>query len=266
VTTLTTIETPERVAFTYDVAGLGTRVIAYLIDLLVRAAALLLLLAAAGGLFGRLETGLVPHWVVVAGILVFFALQWGYFTLFEAFYNGQTPGKRLLAIRVIKEGGYPASFLDVALRNLVRTVDFLPAAYGIGVIAIFFSSRHQRLGDIVAGTLVVRQSPNRPPSLGEILAAHSEADASAQDRSARLQLTVPQFEAIVEFLHRAEGLDPAARRRIAEKFAAVLRPRIAASKVLREKYAVETLDGEALLRLVVREGGEKGEHGEEAVR
>jgi len=139
----------------------------------------------------------------------------------------------------------------VALRNVVRVVDFLPLFYGIGVICMFLSKRHQRLGDIVSGTLVVRQTASHPPSLDEILAAHSQADSSRGRRQIQVPLSVPQFEAIVEFLERAEGLLGEARERIAEKFAAPIRERIGESKHLRENIPVDRLDAESLLRLVV---------------
>ncbi len=250
-TTLMTIETPERVAFTYDVAGLGTRVMAYLIDLAVRGAVLLLGMVAFFVIRERQGFGGVPSGILAAGVVAFFLLQWGYWTLFETFWNGQTPGKRVMGIRVIKEGGFPASLVDVALRNVVRVVDFLPLFYGIGVICMFLSKRHQRLGDIVSGTLVVRQTASRPPSLDEILAAHSQADTSRTRRQVRVPLSVLEFEAIVEFLERAEGLLPEARSRIAEKFAGPIGERIAESKSLRENIPADRLDAESLLKLVV---------------
>ena len=250
-TTLTTIETPERVAFTYDVAGLGTRVIAYLIDLAIRGGVLMLGFVAFFVIRETQGIGGISSAVRAAGIVAFFLLQWGYVTLFEAFWNGQTPGKRVMGIRVIKDGGFPAPLVDVALRNVMRVVDFLPLFYGIGAICIFLSKRHQRLGDIVSGTLVVRQTTSHPPSLDEILAAHSQADSSRDRRQIQVPLSVPEFEAIVEFLERADGLLAEARGRIAEKFAAVIRRRIAESKPLRENIPADRLNAESLLRLVV---------------
>jgi len=219
VTTLTTIETPERVAFTYDVAGLGTRVIAYLIDLGFRIAILLLIMVAFASLVGQVDVSGLPSWLPTAGLVGLFLLQWGYLTLFEG----------------------------------LCVVDFLPALYGVGVIAIFFTDRHQRLGDIVAGTLVVRQGPRRPPALQGILQAHTRADAAEAPTGIRLELPLEEFEAVVEFLDRADGIQDEARRRIAAKFAATVRRRIAESKTLRERYPADELDDETLLRLAVRQ-------------
>ncbi|MBN2582636.1 MAG: RDD family protein [Planctomycetes bacterium] len=252
-TTLTTIETPERVALTYDVAGLGTRALAYLIDLGVRAAAILLGLVAVFVIHEDQQLAALSSGVRAAGVIGFFLLHWGYATLFEAFWNGQTPGKRLMGIRVIKEGGFPATLFDAALRNLIRVVDFLPVFYGLGVVCLFLTKRHQRVGDLAAGTLVVRQSTARPPSLDDILAAHSHADADAGPRYAQAPVSVQQFEAIVEFLQRAERLDPQARGRIAEKFAEPIRRSIAESKTLREAIDAGGLDDETLLALVVHD-------------
>jgi len=251
VTTLTTIETPERVALTYDVAGLGTRVLAYLVDLAVRVAVLLLVTIAFFVIYEQQGFAAVTSGVRAASVVGFFLLHWGYATLFEAFWNGQTPGKRLMGIRVIKEGGFPLSFFDSALRNLVRAVDFLPVFYGLGIVCVFLTQRHQRIGDLVSGTLVVRHSPARRSSLDDILAAHRQADADTSQRLARVPLPVEQFEAVVEFLRRAERLTPDARQRIARKFAAPIRRSIADSKSLRETIRADDLDDEALLALVV---------------
>jgi uncharacterized RDD family membrane protein YckC len=253
VTTLTTIETPERVALTYDVAGLGTRALAYLVDLAVRGVVLLLAAVAFSVVYEQQLFTALSSGVRTAAVVGFFLLQWGYATLFEAFWNGQTPGKRLMGIRVIKEGGFPASFFDVALRNVVRTVDFLPIFYGLGIVCVFLTKRHQRIGDLVAGTLVVRQSTARRVSLDDILAAHRQADADAAQQAASVPLTVEQFEAIVEFLRRAEGLDPGARERIAARFAEPIRRGIADSKSLREAIRADELQDETLLALVAHD-------------
>ena len=100
-----------------------------------------------------------------SSVLIVFLLQWGYFALFEAFGNGRTPGKRVAKIRVIHQSGRGISFIESLARNLVRFVDYLPGFYAVGVVAIFVSRRHQRLGDMVAGTLVVRDRYDRIAAL-----------------------------------------------------------------------------------------------------
>ena len=95
-------------------------------------------------------------WLGAVGGIVIFAMFWGYYMVFEITTNGQSPGKLALGLRVIKEGGYPISFADSAIRNLVRLVDFLPFCYGAGLLVMLINKNWQRLGDLAAGTLVVK--------------------------------------------------------------------------------------------------------------
>ena len=100
-------------------------------------------------------------------VLIVFLLQWGYFALFEAFANGRTPGKRVAKVRVIHQSGRGINFVESLARNLVCFIDALPSFYAVGVVTIFLSRRNQRLGDLVAGTLVVRDREVDSPSWGE---------------------------------------------------------------------------------------------------
>ncbi len=139
-------------------AGIGSRFIAILIDSIILGAAFLVLGLMAAILLPALHFfgGVSANWAVGIFFLIFFLLQWGYFALFEAFGNGRTPGKRAARIRVIHQSGRGISFVESLARNLVRFIDYLPGFYAVGVVAIFLSRRNQRLGDLVAGTLVVR--------------------------------------------------------------------------------------------------------------
>jgi uncharacterized RDD family membrane protein YckC len=152
------IETPELVAIEMPLAGIGSRFIAILIDYIIWGAAFLVLGLVAAVLLPALHFfgGVSANWAVGIIFLILFLMQWGYFALFEAFGNGRTPGKRVARIRVIHQSGRGISFVESLARNLVRFVDYLPGFYAVGVVAIFLSRRHQRLGDLVAGTLVVR--------------------------------------------------------------------------------------------------------------
>ncbi len=159
------IDTPELVAIEMPLAGIGSRFIAILVDYLIWGAAFTLLIALAAiiipavHVFGEVSA----NWAVGIFFLIVFLLQWGYFALFEAFGNGRTPGKRAAGIRVIHQSGRGISFIESLARNLVRFVDYMPGFYAVGVVAIFVSRRHQRLGDMVAGTLVVRDRLIEPP-------------------------------------------------------------------------------------------------------
>ena len=154
------IDTPENVAFVYDVAGIGSRFLATLVDSLIQGtafAALVIVFALieVTGSDGRLPSAVLQLAPVVL-LVALFAVQFGYFLLFELLTSGQTPGKQLVGLRVIKENGYPLTPLDSIIRNLVRIIDFFPLAYGIGIIVMFCNDRARRLGDFAAGTLVVK--------------------------------------------------------------------------------------------------------------
>jgi uncharacterized RDD family membrane protein YckC len=154
------VETPENVSFGYDVAGIGSRFLAALIDTLIQGTIYVFLFV----VFALIEfTGVlsalprqISNLAPVLLLLVIFLVQFGYFLLFELFTGGQTPGKQLFNLRVIKENGYPLAPIDSIIRNLVRIIDFFPVAYGVGVIVMFFNDRARRLGDYAAGTLVVK--------------------------------------------------------------------------------------------------------------
>jgi uncharacterized RDD family membrane protein YckC len=148
------VETPESVRLAFRLAGPGTRAGAYAVDLGIRTAALYAIITVFSiVLFPLAETG-VPTGVY---FVVAFVLEWGYGCLFETFWNGQTPGKRAFHLRVINVEGYPIGFYEAMLRNLLRAADFVPVFYGVGFLVASTSERMQRIGDIVAGTMVIRE-------------------------------------------------------------------------------------------------------------
>lgn len=159
------IDTPEQVQLRFPLAGLGSRFLALLVDLAIQFAAnILLVILVAVALAATAKTGALNHmsnaagkWFVAGIILVYFLLFWGYFSLFEAFSNGQTPGKRVLKIRVIKDSGRQITFFEALARNLLRVVDALPGVYLVGVLSILFTKQNKRLGDLVADTLVIHE-------------------------------------------------------------------------------------------------------------
>jgi len=149
------LHTPEAVDVRYPIAGIGSRFLANAIDCVIIGAAFVLIV------IGVMALGFFGSAGFTAGLIAFFTLSfllfWGYFVVFEAVWSGQTPGKRLIGIRVITSSGYPIGVVESSIRNLVRIVDLLPAFYGIGVVAMFASSQSRRLGDYAAGTLVVKE-------------------------------------------------------------------------------------------------------------
>ncbi|HKC20052.1 MAG TPA: RDD family protein [Candidatus Dormibacteraeota bacterium] len=148
------VATPERVSFGYQVAGLGTRAIAQLLDLLILGGVLL------GVWFAALavgQTGLQTVAYLLA-LLGSFVVVFGYFWACEAFWSGQTVGKRAFRLRAVGDRGEPMTFVQAGIRNVVRLVDFLPYAYGVGIVVLFVNGRGKRLGDLAAGTVVVKDS------------------------------------------------------------------------------------------------------------
>ena len=147
------IATPERVAFQYEIAGIGSRFLAQMVDMVVVSSISLVIIVAAAALGAILNSGRIA---LLVGLLLGFILLAGYFLVSEAALSGQTLGKRAARLRVVGDQGQPITVGQSAVRNLVRIVDFLPLFYGIGIITLFASGRGKRLGDFAAGTLVVR--------------------------------------------------------------------------------------------------------------
>jgi uncharacterized RDD family membrane protein YckC len=163
------IDTPENVTFAHEVAGIGNRFIAALVDsfIIFSALTLLNLIVFVGlGVLGSMDSApmvedTLTDWIegllLAIYALINFLIFWGYYVLFEYLWNGQTPGKRLVHIRVVRMDGNPAGFVEVMVRNLVRIVDFLPSGYGLGLLVMFFNRQARRLGDFAAGTLVIKE-------------------------------------------------------------------------------------------------------------
>jgi uncharacterized RDD family membrane protein YckC len=149
------VATPERVSFDYQVAGLGTRAIAQLLDLLIVVGILIALSLAS------LAAGMVLNSTVVSDIISIlgtFIVVFGYFWASEAIWSGQTIGKKAFRLRAIGDRGEPLTFAQAGIRNIVRIVDFLPYGYGVGLVVLFINGKGKRLGDLAAGTIVVKDS------------------------------------------------------------------------------------------------------------
>jgi len=206
------IETPEQTSIEFPLAGIGSRFLGVLIDTLIQFAVLIVLGLIFVGLgfsfsvtgFGQSSTAAV--WISAMLIFVYFLLMYGYFMLFESIWNGQTPGKRLTHIRVIKDSGQPITAIDAVARNLLRLVDQLPFAYGIGVLCAWISPQSKRLGDYVAGTVVVHEKPF------ETVAPQWDAPAqSATHQYGANRLTPDEFALVETFLSRRSALEAGVR-------------------------------------------------------
>lgn len=206
-----TVETPEMVEFSWEVAGLGSRFTAGLVDGCIQGSGILALLVVfwAG-------TEAVPFATYVESalrgmlLLAIFLFVWGYHLYFEVFRGGQSPGKRLFRIRVVAEGGFPCTLPRAAVRNLMRVVDFLPFPYGVAGVVMFLDPRGRRLGDLAAGTVVVRERGTAVPA-----AVSGARSLTPAEREARRGLPPLEGEMVRAFLKRRERLAPEARRRLA---------------------------------------------------
>lgn len=178
------IETPERVPLHFALASIGNRFLACATDhvlqlLIMGLAATVIALAADVDLIGAKVLD-APRWMKALLILVVFVIWFGYFVVFEWRWNGQTPGKRFLRLRVIREDGRPVTFWEAAVRNLLRTFDMMPGLfYSIGLISVFVSRQDQRVGDLFAGTVVVRERETQAPTFDQVFGMRAEgADAA----------------------------------------------------------------------------------------
>ena len=156
------VETPEHVDVQFELAGVGSRVAAGLLDLLLLVLGFFALLVGGNALVAGLFSprGMAQSWLTAVMILLTFCLLWGYFTLFEALNGGRTPGKQALGIRVVMDTGRPITPAAALIRNLVRFVDsYIPALFAPAVLSMFLHPSNKRPGDMAAGTIVVRDHP-----------------------------------------------------------------------------------------------------------
>jgi uncharacterized RDD family membrane protein YckC len=218
-----TIETPEQTALEFPLAGLGSRFLALAIDTLIQGAAALALFLTAVSFFPLLRLlGSISQWVGALLILGGFLIYSAYFAFFEAIWNGQTPGKRLIQLRVMKDDGRPIGAYDAITRNLVRIIDQLPGIYAVGIVTILFSRQSKRLGDHVAGTVVVHEKTLRESRPFAATAA-APGPGPALDVS---HITLEEFQLLEAFLQRRESLETSVRRAMAIQIISRLAPKL----------------------------------------
>jgi uncharacterized RDD family membrane protein YckC len=197
------IETPERVPLHFALASIGNRFLACAVDHTLQAVILTVIVIAFAiiGDFSSLgyQVAEAPKWIKALLIIFIFLVLSGYFVFFEWLWNGQTPGKRWLKLRVIREDGRPITFWEATVRNLLRTFDMMPAPfYSIGLVCVFINERDQRVGDMVAGTVVVREREAEAPTFDQVFAA------PVSDSALRRSFKPTQFTADLSLLTEAE--------------------------------------------------------------
>ncbi len=245
------VETPEHVVLDLEIAGVGSRLLAAVIDSGIITTIMVagVLLAGVLASYGLLPSGGGRVWIAAIVIGLGFALGNGYFILFEGLRGGQTPGKRLVGIRVLRETGHPVTLGAATLRNLLRVADFLPPPYLLGLSLIAFHPRAKRLGDLVAGTVVVRDRPAPAARPAAVAAPHPSLAGAALDDD--------RFRLLARFASRAADLPHDARDRIAATLAGRFAdwpqpPGIGAAEFLLDLHARE---------LARRRGRLAGRHG-----
>ncbi len=229
------VETPENISLEFEVAGLGSRFLAFLVDTVMQALILLmafyvgsLVLAAVAGVFringmaGSLQTTLM--------ILSAFVVYECYFVYFEMRLHGQSIGKKLLNLRVVKDGGHPIVFMDSAIRNILRVIDALPPlfffpSYGLGSAVIMCNRQSKRLGDFVAGTIVIKE--RSMTGFEHFAAIRTNPEHLRRLRLTHLQRMQDTDKYILrEFFFRKNTFPPPVRDTIASKLAARFRKRL----------------------------------------
>ena len=214
------IDTPEQIGLEYTLASAGSRFLAVALDTALQILMFLALVLILVGVRLAAGSGLAAWatWVQAGVVLVSFLLMYGYFAAFEAMWNGQTPGKRRIGLRVISVSGRPITAIDAILRNLLRIVDSIPGIYAVGLVSVFLTARNQRLGDLVAGTVVVHEGALRRRG------APATATRAASLGAARLEPR--EIEAMEAFLRRRDELPIHLRDRAARQLAAHVRERL----------------------------------------
>jgi uncharacterized RDD family membrane protein YckC len=251
------IDTPELVQLQLVVAGAGNRFLALLLDLIIQVLALLGVFLVFG-LIAYLAPGPAREalkavmdragvWIWAAIVLGSFLVYWGYFVLFETVWAGQTPGKRLLQIRVVREDGRPIGFSEAAIRNLVRVVlDAQPAnVYAVGFLVTLLNAKSKRLGDYAAGTVVIRERRVAVPPAGARLRPTAEPVMERAGRQVR-QLTKEEAAVLQAYLRRRGDLDPKTRAEMARTIALSLMQHLEVPRPVDVSYDafLEWLDAE----------------------
>ena len=259
------IETPERVPLAFALASIGNRFLAAAIDHLIQyfcIAIVVWFMLTSMGFDGSDESGILtqiqneaPKWLMAIMIFILFLLFAGYFIFFEWLWDGQTPGKRLMKLRVIRDDGRPITLWEAIARNLLRVFDAVPGfllpIYSVGLIVIFLSKRDQRVGDIFAGTVVIRERNDEAPTFAETF-SNPIADAAFRRVQKRTEFTADvsslsavEIEVVESFLRRRWDLTERQRLWMAWRIALPLMYKI------KPDYDINTFSYEGFLEEVL---------------
>jgi len=242
------VRTAEAIAVQYELAGLGSRFLALCVDIAVQLGVVLagfVIFLIIGALAGPernplnvREAAVADSFLIALGAIAGFILFFGYFIIFDLLWNGQSPGKRALGLRVVRDGGFPVDAGASVTRNLVRVVEMSLGFYVISAVVTLISPENKRLGDLAAGTIVVRDDAAVIPTLATIVREEAATDDG---------LDLADRALIDQYLARRANLDPLAAQTIAAALAERVRPKLRAS--------FHYLDDVALLEHLARSRG-----------
>ena len=224
-----TIDTPEQIPLEFPLAGIGSRFLALALDSLIQSFGYLLVLLLLAWFEPDLER-IWPKasvWAVAVVVIIGFIIYSGYFAVFETVWNGQTPGKRAVRIRVIKDSGRPIAVYEAVARNVMRLIDQFPGIYAVGIISVFLSSRNKRLGDYVAGTVVVHEG-----ALTELQPAWQAEKITVAAPYNVAQISLADLELIETFLQRRYDLALEVRHRTAEQISTRMQQKLQITSVV----------------------------------
>jgi uncharacterized RDD family membrane protein YckC len=229
-------QTPEGLVIEMTLAGLGSRFAAAIIDAAIQLAVVVAVLVGAA-----LIGGTVAFAVATVLLFVWF---FGYDVLFETRASGRTIGKRLSGIRVVKVDGRPVDFRSSAIRNLLRLIDALPGMYLVGAITVFASKRNQRIGDLAAGTVVMREVKGSAATTTFRAEQYYDEELDTWDVS---RVTASDVAAVRQFLERRDGLERGARERLARDLARRLFPAVVGppNQITPERFLEQLLAAKA---------------------
>jgi uncharacterized RDD family membrane protein YckC len=228
------VKTPEHVTLNFRLAGIGSRGAAQIVDTLILSLLYIGMVAILTFTDQHLERFFFEarSAVIAFVIILLFAIQWGYFFLFEWLSGGKTPGKMIIGIRVVKEDGGKASILSILIRNLLRIIDMLPFYYLIGMLMVFFHKNHKRLGDLVAGTIVIHERKKRKnsnkqnPVEQELQNRGIEAGQLEIGEWARKSFSKKDWDLLNTYVHRYPGLKASEKTEMSKQVASILLPKI----------------------------------------
>lgn len=264
------IETPERVPLHFALASIGNRFLACAIDHFIQTLVLLIFYFLTIYIVNFFSSGLsaedgylnfykqASNWVIALAILVIFTFFLGYFAVFEWIWNGQTPGKYWLKLRVIREDGRPITFFEAVARNILRVLDMFPGFfYSVGLISVFLNGRDQRVGDFFAGTVVVRERTEEAPTFDEVFAS-PVSDSALRRLRQKTEFTGDfslvgenEIEVVESFLRRREDLSDRQREWMAWRVAMPIMYK------LKPAYDLQTFTYEGFLEELVHKFHER---------